>query len=75
MNPRDLKNVNFIMSLNDDQFEIWAVELSQDDIDYAVELIKQARLDLLEQEDALMNAQAEENNFAEARAVLNKFRL
>ena len=48
MNPNDRKNVNFIMSLNDDQFEIWAVELSQDDIDYAVELIKQARLDLLD---------------------------
>jgi len=63
------------MSLSNDQFEIWAVSLSQDDIDYAVEIIKQARLDLLEQEDTLMNAQAEDNNFAEAREVLSRFRL
>lgn len=75
MNPNDHKNVNFIMSLSNDQFEIWAVSLSQDDIDYAVEIIKQARLDLLEQEDTLMNAQAEDNNFAEAREVLSRFRL
>jgi hypothetical protein len=75
MDPNDHKNVNFIMSLSNDQFEIWAVSLSQDDIDYAVEIIKQARLDLLEQEDTLMNAQAEDNNFAEAREVLSRFRL
>jgi len=75
MDPIDHKNVNFIMSLSNDQFEIWAVSLSQDDIDYAVEIIKQARLDLLEQEDTLMNAQAEDNNFAEAREVLSRFRL
>lgn len=75
MNEHDRQNVNFIMSLSDYEFEDWAVELSEDDIKYAVELIKQRRLELMDQEDALMNAEAEGNNFAEARDVLKKFML
>jgi len=75
MNPNDRENVNFIMSLSDEEFESWAVELSEDDITYAVELIKQRRLELMDYEDSIMNATGEETNFAEARAVLKKFML
>ena len=75
MNPHDRENVNFIMSLSMPEFDSWAQELSADDLSYAMEILKQARLDLHEQEDALMNAQAEEDNYAEARDVLKKFML
>ena len=75
MNPHDRENVNFIMSLSTSEFDAWAEELTTDDLSYAMEILRQARMDMLEQEDALINAQAEEDNYAEARDVLKKFML
>lgn len=75
MNSNDRENVNFIMNLSDDEFESWASELSLEDIQAAINAIKQSRIELMDYEDSLMNATAEESNFAEARAVLNKFML
>ena len=71
----DRENVNFIMSLSDAEFESWASELSLEDIQLAINAIKQSRVELMDQEDALMNATGEETNFAEARGVLKKFML
>lgn len=75
MNEHDRNNLRYIMSLNDFDFDSWAMELSNDDISYAIEIIQQARLDLIEQEEKLLDEIAAENNFAEANAVLQKFRL
>lgn len=75
MNPNDRKNVNFIMNLSDDEFESWASELSIEDIQAAINAIKQSRIELMDYEDSIMNATAEESNFAEARDVLKKFML
>lgn len=75
MNPNDRENVNFIMNLSDDEFESWASELSIEDIQAAIDAIKQSRIELMDYEDSIMNATAEENNFAEARDVLKKFML
>ena len=75
MNPHDRDNLNYIMSLNDEEFDSWALGMPDDDIKYAIEIIQAARLELAEQEEALLDEVAVENNFAEANAVLQKFRL
>jgi hypothetical protein len=75
MNQHDRKNVNFIMSLNDQQFDDWTMKMSMDDIEYAIELIQQARQELLEQEQNLVELELEESNFEQARAALKKFML
>ena len=75
MNSNDRENVNFIMNLSDDEFESWASELSLEDIQAAINAIKQSRIELMDYEDSIMNATAEESNFAEARDVLKKFML
>ena len=75
MNPHDRDNLNYIMSLNDEEFDSWALGMPDDDIKYAIEIIQAARLELAEQEEALLDEVAAENNFAEANAVLQKFRL
>lgn len=75
MNPNDRENVNFIMSLSDAEFESWASELSIEDIQAAIDAIKQSRIELMDYEDSIMNATGEETNFAEAREVLKKFML
>lgn len=47
MNDHDRNNLNFIMSLDEDGFEQWSATLSQDDVDYALELIKAARVEVM----------------------------
>lgn len=75
MNDYDRNNLNFIMSLDDEQFEAWTREISDDDIQYAIELIKQSRVEIADQAQALTEANLVDSDFAEANAVLKKFML
>jgi len=74
MNDRDRNNVNFIMNLSTEDFDSWSLELSDDNLQYALELLRQARLENLMQEQELMDA-LEESDFVEANSVLKKFML
>jgi len=74
MNPYDQDQLNFIMSLSDQEFDAWAMSLPNDDIKYAIELIQAARLEAAIQEQELLDA-LEDSDLAEANAVLSKFRL
>ena len=71
MNDWDRNNLNYILSLNEDEFETWLVDLSEDDQLYALDLIRAARVELLEQEQELL----ETEDFTLANQVLAKFRL
>jgi len=75
MNDYDRSQYLFIMELSDSEFENWSQGLSDDDLKYALEIIQQARVEMLEQERELMEVDLEESNFTEANAVLQKFRL
>lgn len=75
MNQHDRDNLRYFMGLDEYEFDCWAMELSNDDISYAIEIIQQARMELIEQEEKLLDEIAAEANFAEANAVLQKFRL
>ena len=72
MNDHDRNNLNYIMGLDEYEFECWAMEMADDDIKYAIEIIQAARLELAAQEQALMEAELEESTFAEANAVLKQ---
>ena len=72
MNPRDLENVRFIMSLNEQQFEAWASTLSEDDIEYAINIVKAARTEVLFKS---VETDTPIEDFSEANAVLKKFML
>ena len=72
MNKHDSDNLKFIMSLNEKQFDEWYAAIDLDDVDYALELMKQARLELdvkvAEVFDEVMNT-------TEANTILKKFML
>lgn len=72
MNDWDRNNLNFILSLTPEQFEDWYSSIDQDDVEYAIELIKQGRL-----ETAMRVAEIFDNteDLTEANKVLNKFTL
>ena len=72
MNDWDKNNLNFIMSLNSADFDEWYESLSQDDLDYAMELLKQARTEVSVQVAALFD---EPETLKDARKVLAKYTL
>jgi hypothetical protein len=74
MNPYDQDQLNFIMSLSDQEFDAWAMSLPSDDIKYAIELIQAARLLNIIQEQELLDA-LEDSDLTEANLVLKKFML
>lgn len=53
MNPRDASNLEFIMSLAADQIAQWAATISDDDMQYAFELLAMARIELVDREIAV----------------------
>ena len=74
MNPYDQDQLNFIMSLSDEEFDAWAMSIPNDDIQYAIELIQAARLLNAVREQELLD-ELEDSDLAEANAVLKKFML
>ena len=74
MNEHDRSNVNFIMSLNERQFDEWASDLTDDDIEYAIEIIKLARAEL-DLEKMLLDTEHEVEDLTLAKQFLQKFTL
>ncbi len=72
MNSHDKSNLHFLMNINIDSFNEWASQASEDDIAYALELIRQARTEL---EVDLVEMLDEVEDFSEAKSVLQKFML
>lgn len=72
MNKHDRDNYLFIMSLTPQQFEEWYATISDDDAEYALELIRTARLELIEQSHTLID---EVDDLSDAQLVLAKFML
>jgi len=75
MNKWDLDNFRFLMNIKQSEFDEWMAQADEDDIDYALELIKMARAELTIQ---LMEAQEElqeyeEMDLTDAQKVLAKF--
>lgn len=50
MQPRDAKNLRFIMSLSNNQIAEWAMTITEDDMQYAFELIELAKIELIDTE-------------------------
>ena len=72
MNDHDRNNLQFIMSLDEDGFDKWSVTLSEDDVDYALELLKVARTEIMMQHASLID---EVEDCTEAQNILKGFML
>ncbi len=47
MNDHDRSNLQFILSLDEKSYDEWTASLTEDDIDYALELLKTARTEAM----------------------------
>lgn len=68
MNAHDRQNFNFIVSLSRAELEAFFEELPEDEIRYAIELIKQAQTELILKEHELIDE--EQTDLVEAKLVL-----
>lgn len=73
MNKHDRDNLNFLLHLDSDAFEQWYESVSQDDLDYAQEIMAQAALEMREEACALKVEVelAQMNRYALAEQVIS----
>jgi len=72
MNDHDRSNLQFIMSLDEKAYDEWTASLSEDDVDYALELLKAARTEVMMQAASFAD---EVEDCTEANAILKGFML
>ena len=72
MNDWDKNNLQFILSLNEDEFEDWYACLDEDDVAYAMELLKTARTEI---NMHLASLHDDIQNVNDAATVLKQFTL
>lgn len=75
MNSRDRANLEFIMGSSPKDFDDWMNVASSDDIDYAMELIRQHRLELITTQIELQDLLAvHEDEMTDAKAVIERIK-
>lgn len=72
MNDWDKNNLQFILSLDEEGFEDWYATLDDDGMDYAMELLKQARTEIAMQ---LASLNDDVEDVSDAENVLKQFTL
>ena len=74
MNSRDQANLDFIMNTSEKDFDEWLDTATQDDIDYAMELIRRSRTDKMIEIMELQDLMAShEDEMEDAQEVLSRF--
>ena len=74
MNNWDKGNLDFILNSTDADMEDFLSWASDEDLRYALELIQLAKAELEVEEIEMLETEADED-FSQARAVLERFRL
>lgn len=72
MNEFDKDNLDFFLKTNQAEFEEWMEQANDQELQYAMQLIRQSRRELVEQELALIDAV---NDTKQASDILKKFTL
>ena len=71
MNDWDRDNLKFIMETDDGAFDEWLDQADNDDVAYALELIRMAKAELIVQEMELSDSVA---NFNEANQLIERIK-
>jgi len=75
MNEHDKKNLDFLLKSEQEDFDKWMDEASMDDIEYALEIIRKSKSELMiEQMDLQYAAIMYEDDIGEAKHILDRIR-
>lgn len=72
MNEKDFENLQFILQSDEASFDLWLEKASDDDVEYALGLIQQAKKDYMMKELELMDS--EEFDLSEANSVIERIK-
>lgn len=77
MNNWDRNNLNYLMSLSEEEFDEFMATMPDDDIQYAIELIQTRQAENLVELEELRDIVFKENgmDLSQAQSVLTRFRL
>lgn len=73
MKKKDRDNLKFIMSCSNEQFDEWMENATPEDIDYALEIIRLAKSELILEQMELEEV-CETDEFTEAMKVINRIK-
>ena len=73
MKKKDRDNLKFIMGCSNEQFDEWMENATPDDIDYALEIIRLAKSELILEQMELEEV-SETDEFTEAMAIINRIK-
>lgn len=73
MNDWDRNNLHFLLDSDDETLEDFYSWATQDDFEYALKLIREAKSELDIAEMELLDESTEENGLTEARQVLSRY--
>ena len=75
MNSRDRTNLDFLMNIPAEEFDAWLLQASDDDVDYAIEIIRKSKaeviLETIELEEVMYSY---EEDMAEANKVIERIK-
>ena len=75
MNERDKKNLDFLLKSPQHEFEKWMEEASMDDIEYALEIIRKSKAELMVEQMELQElAIMDEGDIVEAKYLLDRIK-
>lgn len=72
MSEHDLNNLEFLLKVSPETFDDWLQQASLDDVEYALELMQQAKSELIVKSYELTDVV---EDFSLARSVLDNFKL
>jgi hypothetical protein len=71
MNDWDKDNLHFLLTVSSEVFEDWLAQADEDDIEYAMELIQQAKSELILQKMEILD---DVEDTTDAKSILQKIR-
>jgi hypothetical protein len=77
MNGWDSDNLQFLLTLGTQEFDEWMEQADSDDIDYALQLIRQRRTEIAVEEMDLIDAEEfyeKKSDFPDALEVINRIK-
>ena len=71
MNDWDKDNLHFLLSVDPEVFEDWLEQADEDDVEYAIELLQQAKSELILQKMEILD---DVEDTTDAKSILQKIR-
>lgn len=71
MNEWDKDNLHFLLTVDPEVFEDWLAQADEDDIEYAIELLQQAKSELLLQKMEILD---DVEDTTDAKSILQKIK-